>query len=106
MSLILSCMLIPKEGKLALLFSNTFKAGTYYWIRQSLCCWWCYLVAELCLTLATSWTTAHQVPLPMAFPRQENCSGLPFPSPRDLPDPGIELTTLRPPALADGFFYH
>ena len=38
----------------------------------------------------TPWTVAHQVPLSMGFPRQEYWSGLPFPSPGDLPDPGIE----------------
>jgi len=37
----------------------------------------------------------------MGFPRQEYWSGLPFPSPRDLPDPGIEP---KPPALAGRFF--
>ena len=36
------------------------------------------------------WTVARQAPLSMAFPRQENCSGLPFPPPGDLPHPGIE----------------
>ena len=34
---------------------------------------------------------AHQTPLPIGFPRQECWSGLPFPSPENLPDPGIEL---------------
>ena len=38
----------------------------------------------------TTWTVAHQAPLSMGFSRQEYCSGLPFPSPGDLPDPGIE----------------
>ena len=38
---------------------------------------------------ATPWTVAHQAPLSMTFPRQEEGSGLPFPSPGDLPDPGI-----------------
>ena len=36
------------------------------------------------------WTTAHQAPLSMGFPRQEYWSGLPFPSPGHLPDPGTE----------------
>ena len=36
----------------------------------------------------TPWTVAHQAPLSMGFPRQEYWSGLPFPSPGDLPDPG------------------
>ena len=38
----------------------------------------------------TQWTVAHQAPLSMGFSRQEYWSGLPFPSPGDLPDPGIE----------------
>ena len=48
------------------------------------------LVAKSCLTLAIPWTVAHQAPLSMGFSRQEYWSGLPFPSPGDLPDPGIE----------------
>ena len=44
---------------------------------------------------------AHQAPLSMGFPRQEYWNGLPFLSPRDLPDPGIEPGS---PALAGGFF--
>ena len=38
----------------------------------------------------TPWTVAHQVPLSLGFSRQEYSSGLPFPSPGDLLDPGIE----------------
>ena len=38
----------------------------------------------------TPWTVAHQASLSMGFSRQEYWSGLPFPSPEDLPDPGIE----------------
>ena len=38
----------------------------------------------------TQWTVAYHAPLSMGFPRQEYWSGLPFPSPEDLPDPGIE----------------
>ena len=41
-------------------------------------------------TLVTSWTVAHQASLSMGFPRQECQSGLPFPSPGNLPYPGIE----------------
>ena len=47
------------------------------------------------------WTVACQAPPFTGFPRQENQSGLPFPFPGDLPDPGIESTS---PALAGGFF--
>ena len=49
----------------------------------------------------TPWTVAHQASLSMGFPRQEYWSGLPFPSPVDLPDPGIETQS---PALARRFF--
>ena len=41
----------------------------------------------------TLWTVAHQAPLSMEFPRQEFWSGLPFPTPGDLPDPEIERPT-------------
>ena len=53
-------------------------------------------VTQSCQTLATPWTVAHKVPLSMGFSRQDYWSGLPFPSPGDLPDPGIEPMT---PAL-------
>ena len=55
-------------------------------------------------TSATPWTVACQAPLSMGFPRQEYWSGLPFPSPGDLPDPGIKPTSPESPALADRFF--
>ena len=48
---------------------------------------------------ATRWTVAHQAPSSMGFSRQEYWSGLPFPSPRDLPDPGVKP---RSPALQGG----
>ena len=41
----------------------------------------------------TPWTVAHQAPLSIEFSRQEYWSGLPFPSPGDLPDPGIESSS-------------
>ena len=47
------------------------------------------------------WTAAHQAPLSLGFPRQEYWSRLPFSSPGDLPDPGIELEF---PALPGRFF--
>ena len=53
---------------------------------------------------ATLWTAAHQGPLSLGFSRQEYCSGVPYPPPGDLPDSGIELVTLKSPALADRFF--
>ena len=53
---------------------------------------------------ATLWTVAHQAPLSVGFSRQDCWSGLPWPAPGDLPNPGIELTSLKSPALAGGFF--
>ena len=49
-----------------------------------------HLVAKSCPTLATPWTEKPGRLLSMGFSRQEYWSGLPFPSPGDLPDPGIE----------------
>ena len=57
--------------------------------------WKCQSLSHVWL-LATPWTVACQAPLSMGFSRQECWSGLPFPPPGDLPDPGIEL---RSPAL-------
>ena len=45
---------------------------------------------QSCLTLAAPWTVAHQASLSMGFSKQEYWSGLPFTSPGDLPNPGIE----------------
>ena len=64
------------------------------WEQNCLCtpecmvCCYC-LVAMLCPTLAPPWAIARQAPLCIRFPRQEYWSGLPGPSPGDLPDPGI-----------------
>ena len=53
---------------------------------------------------ATLRTVAHQAPLSMGFSRQEYWSGLLCPPPGDLPNPGIQLVSLMPPALAGRFF--
>ena len=53
---------------------------------------------------ATPWTVALQTRLSMWFSRQEYWSGLPFPTPGDLPDAGIEPASLVSPALAGRFF--
>ena len=50
------------------------------------------------------WTVAHQAPLSMGFSRQEYWSGLPFPTPGDLPNLGIKPASLASPALAGRFF--
>ena len=50
-------------------------------------------------SFATPWTIACKAPLSIGFSRQEYWSGLPFPSPGDLPDPGIKLVSPAAPAL-------
>ena len=49
----------------------------------------------------TPWVAAHQAPLSMGFPRQEYWNGLLFPSPGDLPNPGVKPAS---PAMAGRFF--
>ena len=68
-------------------------------------CMWPYtysfgggLVTKSYLTLVIPWTVDCQAPLSVRFPRQEYWSGLPFPSPGNLPNPGIEL---KPPAMQE-----
>ena len=62
-----------------------------------------WMSAQSCLTL---WPMDYslQAPLSMEFSKQVSWSGLPFPTPRDLPDPGIEPTSLASSALTDRFF--
>ena len=62
-----------------------------------------YLLLSYIQIFVTSWTVAHQAPLSMGFPRKEYWSGLPFPFPGDLPDPGIE--PMAPALQADFFFF-
>jgi len=54
-------------------------------------------------SVMSPWTVAHQSPLSVRFPRQEYWSGLSFPIPWDLPDPGIKFPFRVSPALAGGF---
>ena len=59
----------------------------------------CVLSHFSCIQLfAAPWTAAHQHPLSMGFSRQEYWNGLPFPSPGNLPNPGIQPTSPAPPA--------
>ena len=65
----------------------------------------CVLIHFSCVRLlVTPWTVACQAPLSMGFSRQEYWSGLPYPPPGDLPNPGIEPASLMFPGLASGFF--
>ena len=59
---------------------------------------------QSCPTLCDPVDCSSQAPLSMGFSRQEHWSGLPCPSPGDLPDPGIEPESLRSPASAGRVF--
>ena len=58
------------------------------------------IVSSIMSDSAIPWTVVHNAPLSMGFPRQEYWSGLPFPPPWDLPDPGIKPMSPGSPALA------
>ena len=75
-------------------FSCLFSLERACVLRLFSCVWLC----------ETPWTVACQIPLPMGFSRQVYWNGVPCPPPGDLPDPGIEHTSLTSPALAGGFF--
>ena len=61
-------------------------------------------VTQPCLALCSPVNYSPRAPLSMRFPRQEYWRGVPFPSLGNLPNPGVEPTSLMSPALADGFF--
>ena len=62
------------------------------------------MCVQSCPTLCDQWTAARQAPLSTELSRQEYWSGLPCPSPRDLPNPEMEPTSFTSPALASGLF--
>ena len=64
-----------------------------------ICLYVCVFSCSVMSDSAIPWSVACQAPLPMTFSGQEYWSGLPFPSPGDLPDPGIEPVSLASPAL-------
>ena len=69
-----------------------------------MCMYVCVLSRSGVSDFATPWIAARQTPLSTGFPRQEYLSGLPFPLPGDLPNPGIQPTSLVSPAQACRFF--
>ena len=79
-----------------------------YWLLWFELCpptkWYYSLKAQGAPDSMTLWTAVCQAPLSMGFSRQEYWSGLPFPPPGDLPDPGIEPVSLKSPVLAGRFF--
>ena len=78
----------------------------FHYLRVCVCvcvCCVCAMLSHVQL-FATPWIVAHQALLSMEFFRQEYWSGLPFPPPGDLLDPGTEPTSRKSPTLAGGFF--
>ena len=57
----------------------------------------CQVASVVSNSYTTPWTVAPQALVSMEFSRQEYWSGLPFPSPSDLPNPGIDLASLLSP---------
>ena len=84
-----------------LIFSNDFILPLFLIQRNILGCITCLcLAAQPCLTLRNPMDcVACQAPLSMGFSRPEYWTGLPFPSVRDLPDPGIKLSSGMSPGL-------
>ena len=84
------------------------QARTLEWVAISFSNAWKWKVKVKSLSrvqlFTTPWTAAYQAPPSMGFSRQEYWSGLPFPSPGDLPDSGMKPMSLVSPALAGGFF--
>ena len=72
-------------------FMKSIRARPATWCLKLFRC--CCLVAKSCPTLCNPMDWARQAPLSMGFSRQEYWSGLPFPSPGDLPHPGVQPTT-------------
>ena len=72
----------------------------YLTIKGGVCVCVSFSCSVVSNSFATPWTVARQAPLSMEFPWQQYWSGLPFPSPEDLLNPGIKLLF---PALAGGY---
>ena len=71
--------------------------------KSCMCVLSCFSHVRLFVTL---WTAACKAPLPMGFSMKEYWSGLPFPSPGDLPNPGIKAISLKFTCLGRQVLYH
>ena len=77
---LLFLLMVETSISLFLVITSTFKLLLYEWVKSLSHVW----------LFATPWSVAYQAPPSMGFSRQEYWSGLPFPSPGDLPNPGVE----------------
>ena len=92
--------LLYSTGNYAHIFCESYKGKEYEKDYIYVCMHACSVMSDS----ATQWTVACQAPLSRGFFRQEYWNGLPFPSPGDHPDPGIEPMSPAAPVLAGGFF--
>ena len=86
------------------LWSGRALMNTSYPLQYSCVCVCVCACSQSCPTLCDPMDCSCRASLSMEFCRQEYWSGLLFPPPGDLPDPGIEPTSLVSPVLAGGFF--
>ena len=93
--------------------SHLPEGGYWHWVVRSWIHYWHSAVYRTCMwtqslrrvrLFVTPWTVTCQAPLSMELSWQEYWSGLPFLSPRDLPNPGNEHVSTKALALASGFF--
>ena len=80
--------------------------STLYWTFIHFYCFYFVLLLNLSNSFSTPRTIAHQAPLSMEFSRREYWSGLPFSTPGDLPDPGIETECLCVSCIGRWILYH
>ena len=97
---------ISKKKKEKMLRLGLGGAGEKQYVSDSISQFHPYVcrLSLSCPTLCHLMDCSCKAPLLMWLFRQEYWSGLPFPTPGDLPDPGIKLASLTSPALASGFF--
>ena len=88
------------------LYEDLSFKGLTVWKYMCCVCIWCICTQSLSFVwlFVIPWTVACQAPLSMGFSRQEYWSGLPFPTPEDLPDSRIKPMSPASPALAGRFF--
>ena len=91
-----SNLCLHSHSALFSLFASVFTGHVPSWVHACL--------LSRVWFFAITWTVAHQSPQFTGFSRQEYWGGLPFPPPRDLPDPGTELVSLVSLALEGRFF--
>ena len=94
-------LLVEKRRKWPPRPTRSFNLECILLSDEDVCTWWWWFSCQVVRLFATLWTVARQAPPSVGCSRQECWSGLPFPSPGHLCNPGIEPVS---PTLAGGFF--